>query len=95
MNQTGPGGMWDEEDGFYYDVLRLPDGCTSRLKVRSMVGLLPFAATTILSNGSANECPSVRRSGTAWEECPSSSKRPCHRGGASRVSRAWHNCAGE
>ena len=26
MNQTGPDGMWDEEDGFYYDVLRLPDG---------------------------------------------------------------------
>ena len=26
MNGTGPGGMWDEEDGFYYDVLRLPDG---------------------------------------------------------------------
>ena len=26
MNQTGPEGMWDEEDGFYYDVLRLPDG---------------------------------------------------------------------
>ena len=26
MNRTGPDGMWDEEDGFYYDVLRLPDG---------------------------------------------------------------------
>ena len=26
MNQAGPEGMWDEEDGFYYDVLRLPDG---------------------------------------------------------------------
>ena len=26
MNQMGPEGMWDEEDGFYYDVLRLPDG---------------------------------------------------------------------
>ena len=41
MNQIGPEGMWDEEDGFYYDVLRLPDGSASRLKVRSMVGLLP------------------------------------------------------
>jgi len=46
MNQMGPGGMWDEEDGFYYDVLRLPDGSCRRLKVRSMVGLLPLAATT-------------------------------------------------
>jgi hypothetical protein len=42
MNQTGPEGMWDEEDGFYYDVLRLPDGTARRLKVRSMVGLLPL-----------------------------------------------------
>jgi hypothetical protein len=48
MNQTGPGGMWDEEDGFYYDVLRLPNGSTSLLKVRSMVGLLPLCATTVI-----------------------------------------------
>jgi hypothetical protein len=48
MNQTGPGGMWDEEDGFYYDVLRLPDGGAWRLKVRSMVGLLPLCATTVI-----------------------------------------------
>ena len=34
--------MWDEEDGFFYDVLRLPDGQAQRLKVRSMVG--PAAA---------------------------------------------------
>lgn len=39
-------GMWDEEDGFYYDVLRLPDGRAHRLKVRSMVGLLPLCAAT-------------------------------------------------
>ncbi|MGC2109823.1 MAG: glucosidase [Candidatus Korobacteraceae bacterium] len=48
MNQTGPDGMWDEEDGFYYDVLRLPDGTAHRLKVRSMVGLLPICAATII-----------------------------------------------
>jgi hypothetical protein len=39
-------GMWDEEDGFFYDVLRLPDGSAQRLKVRSMVGLLPLCAAT-------------------------------------------------
>ena len=39
-------GMWDEEDGFYYDVLRLPNGTATRLKVRSMVGLLPLCAST-------------------------------------------------
>ncbi len=48
MNYVGPSGMWDEEDGFYYDVLRYPDGGASRLKVRSMVGLLPLCATTVI-----------------------------------------------
>ena len=48
MNAIGPDGMWDEEDGFYYDVLRLPDGSATRLKVRSMVGLLPLCATTVI-----------------------------------------------
>jgi Mannosylglycerate hydrolase MGH1-like glycoside hydrolase domain len=43
-------GMWDEEDGFFYDVLRLPDGGAQRLKVRSMVGLLPFCAVTVFDN---------------------------------------------
>ena len=42
----GEAGMWDEEDGFFYDVLRLPDGSAQRLKVRSMVGLLPLCAAT-------------------------------------------------
>jgi Glycosyl hydrolase family 63 C-terminal domain len=41
-------GMWDEEDGFFYDVLRLPDGQPQRLKVRSMVGLLPLCAATTM-----------------------------------------------
>ena len=44
MNRIGPGGMWDDENGFYYDVLRLPDGTAARLKVRSMVGFLPLRA---------------------------------------------------
>ncbi|HEY7334805.1 MAG TPA: glucosidase [Bryobacteraceae bacterium] len=48
MNHTGPDGMWDEQDGFYYDVLRFPDGGSERLKVRSMVGLLPLCATSVV-----------------------------------------------
>jgi len=48
MNQIGPDGMWDEEDGFYYDILRTPDGRTTRLKVHSMVGLLPLCAVTVV-----------------------------------------------
>ena len=39
--------MWDEKDGFFYDVLRLPDGNAIRLKVRSLVGLLPLCASTV------------------------------------------------
>jgi hypothetical protein len=41
--------MWDEQDGFFYDLLRLPDGTGYRLKVRSMVGLLPLCAATVVS----------------------------------------------
>ena len=59
MNQTGPEGMWDEEDGFYYDVLRLPDGRATRLKVRSMVGLLPLCATTVLEPWQRERAPRV------------------------------------
>jgi hypothetical protein len=59
MNQTGPDGMWDEEDGFYYDVLRLPDGSSSRLKVRSMVGLLPICATSVIEPWQRERVPRV------------------------------------
>jgi hypothetical protein len=61
MNQTGPEGMWDEEDGFYYDVLRLPDGTASRLKVRSMVGLLPLCATTVIEPWQREAVPAMTR----------------------------------
>ncbi len=47
MTHCGDTGMWDEEDGFFYDVLRWPDGRAERLKVRSIVGLLPLCAATV------------------------------------------------
>jgi hypothetical protein len=59
MNRVGYEGMWDEEDGFYYDVLRLPDGSAQRLKVRSMVGLLPICATTIIEEYQRKLVPGV------------------------------------
>jgi len=43
-------GLWDEEDAFYYDVLRETDGTTVPLRVRSVVGLLPLAATATISS---------------------------------------------
>jgi hypothetical protein len=57
MNQPGQDGMWDEEDGFYYDLLRLPDGSATRLKVRSMVGLLPLCATTAMEKWQRERAP--------------------------------------
>ena len=49
--------MWDETDGFFYDVLRLPDGSATRLKVRSMVGLLSLCASTIFEADILTEHP--------------------------------------
>jgi hypothetical protein len=57
MNKPGAEGMWDEEDGFYYDILRLPDGSATRLKVRSMVGLLPLCATTVIEASWREQMP--------------------------------------
>jgi len=53
-------GLWDEDDGFYYDVLNEPDGDAVRLKVRSMVGLLPLAATTTLGRETLDRLPEFR-----------------------------------
>src|SRR5262249_17657569 len=52
--------MWDEADGFFYDVLRLPDGSATRLKVRSMVGLLPLCASTIFGPDVTDNHPRLR-----------------------------------
>ncbi|MBO0721763.1 MAG: glucosidase, partial [Blastocatellia bacterium] len=57
MNRLGQDGMWDEEDGFYYDLLRLPDGTATRLKVRSLVGLLPICATTVVEPWQRDRVP--------------------------------------
>jgi hypothetical protein len=59
MNKPGSDGMWDEEDGFYYDLLRLPDGSATRLKVRSMVGLLPLCATIDVEASMRERIPRV------------------------------------
>ncbi|NMC50400.1 MAG: glucosidase [Desulfovibrio sp.] len=59
MNSPGDKGMWDEEDGFYYDMLRLPDGGAHRLKVRSMVGLLPLCAATVIEKRQRDLVPGI------------------------------------
>ena len=50
-------GMWDDEDGFFYDVLQLPNGQAQRLKVRSMVGLLPLCAVTVFEDRFREQYP--------------------------------------
>jgi hypothetical protein len=66
-------GMWDEEDGFFYDVLRLPDGRAQRLKVRSLVGLLPLCAVTVFEGQLMAKFPEVEqpRSGQTASAAPS------------------------
>jgi hypothetical protein len=51
--------MWDQEDGFFYDLLRLPDGRSMRLKVRSMVGLLPLCASTVFEGDIQTRYPKL------------------------------------
>ncbi len=52
--------LWDEEDGFFYDVLRYPDGHATRLKVRSIVGLLPMASVVVFENDVWDNLPSFK-----------------------------------
>lgn len=69
MNRIGAdnASLWDEEDGFFYDVLRLPDGTATRLKVRSLVGLIPLAATSLVGGWADRRFPNWSRGhGSSW-----------------------------
>ncbi len=63
MNNLGGRGiaLWNEEDGFYYDVLHLPDGSRLPLKIRSMVGLVPLFAVEILEPEVIERLPGFAR----------------------------------
>jgi hypothetical protein len=50
-NSNTSASMWDEEEGFFYDVFRKSDGSSTRLKVRSMVGLIPLCAVKVFDSG--------------------------------------------
>ena len=54
-------GLWDEDDGFYYDVLQIAGGERVPLRVRSLVGLLPLCATTTLGRGTLGKLPEFAR----------------------------------
>jgi hypothetical protein len=63
MNQRGPGGiqLWDDHDGFYYDVLHLPNGDRHYLKVRSLVGLIPLLAIETFEQDVVDRLPGFKR----------------------------------
>ena len=62
INTVGGTGLWDEEDGFYYDQLRAGD-MTTPMKVRSMVGLIPLIAVEVLEQESIDRLPGFQN---AW-----------------------------
>jgi hypothetical protein len=51
--------MWDDADGFFYDLLHFPNGHSIRLKIRSMVGLLPICAATVFEHDTMNRYPKL------------------------------------
>ena len=54
-------GLWNEEDGFFYDVLKLPDGTHFPMKIRSMVGLIPLFAVETLEPDLLEKLPDFKR----------------------------------
>src|SRR5262249_23342266 len=60
MNTVGGNGLWDEGDGFYYDQLH-SDGTQIPLKVRSMVGLIPLIAVSVLDQNTIAKLPGFQK----------------------------------
>ena len=63
MNHRGKdgAGLWDESDGFFYDVLRFPDGRKFPMRIRSMVGLIPLFAVETLESDLLDRLPGFKR----------------------------------
>ena len=61
INTLGGDGLWDEEDGFYYDQIQVDGGRPLQLKVRSMVGLLPLIAVTVVEQDTLDRLPGFKK----------------------------------
>ncbi|MFN3324316.1 MAG: MGH1-like glycoside hydrolase domain-containing protein [Bryobacteraceae bacterium] len=61
MNRMGDGGLWDDQDGFYHDRLRLPDGSSIFMRSRSLVGIIPLFAVDTLAPEVIEELPGFRK----------------------------------
>jgi hypothetical protein len=68
-------GLWDDEDKFFYDVLHLPNGKSQRLKIRSMVGLIPLFAVETIDAETLRELPGFRPAAAVVSELPPGSGR--------------------
>jgi hypothetical protein len=91
MNPPDGDSLWDEEDGFYYDVMRLPDGSTQKLKVRSLVGLLPMCAATVIEPELLERLPDLLGDWEAFvekyqEAIPALTQRPGPSVGGKRLA---------
>ena len=82
-------GLWDDEDGFFYDQLVRPDGSREPIRVRSLVGVIPVLAGAFIDQGSrfaASPKPWTPRRGATWSSAPSNTRRcsirPKHSPGA-------------
>ncbi|TKC87820.1 glucosidase [Trinickia terrae] len=74
-------GLWDDEDGFYYDKLRLPDGSSVPLRMRSIVGLIPLFAVRVLEQRTHGSLPGLRERLLWFLE---------HRPDLARLVSRWH-----
>ncbi|WP_309395958.1 MGH1-like glycoside hydrolase domain-containing protein [Cerasicoccus maritimus] len=61
INTLGGTGLWNEEDGFYYDMLHTGDGRGIPMAIRSMVGLLPICAVELLHNETIESLPGFKK----------------------------------
>jgi hypothetical protein len=61
MGSMNGDGLWDEQDQFFYDVLNLPDDARVRLRIRSMVGLIPLFAVETLEPELLERVPGFRK----------------------------------
>lgn len=61
INSLGGSGLWDEEDGFYYDQLIINQEAPIPLRIRSLVGLLPLCAVTVLKQKTIDALPGFRK----------------------------------
>lgn len=54
-------GLWDEEDGFYYDIIRKPDDSWDRLRLRTLVGLIPMCAAIVFDEDKWKNLPKLKK----------------------------------